>query len=609
LRSPLPFVSRLTLLTLGLMALSPAPAPAGETRLVAEDSGPVLTVDGAPFEIKGAGGDGDKALLAASGANAFRTWGVDEKTAGLLDEAQANGLKVAVGIWIGHARHGFDYGDAAQVQAQFDQAKAAVEQYKEHPALLLWGVGNEMEEYGETSDPRVWKAVNDIAAMIKEVDGDHPTMTVIAEIGGDKLPSIKQYCPSIDIVGINTYGGVTSIPTRYAEAGMDRPYLVTEFGPAGTWEIPRNGWNVPEELSSTAKARVYAEAYRVLHADPTCLGSFAFTWGYKQEATATWFGMLLPDGSRLGAVDAMTRAWSGSPAADLAPRIDALSLDGEPVVKPGGTLTATLEASDPEGQPIDTEWVLFQEMDEFESMGDYRPTPPTFPDALEVSGDGRVTVTMPGRTGNYRLFAYVRDGAGGAAVANTPLRVEGGDNDAPRGLPAALPLVVYGDGAKGEPYVPSGYMGQAGSVAMDPGSGERPQAGPSCLKVTYGEAGNWAGVVWQSPANDWGEIDGGFDLTGAATLSFWVRGARGGEKVKFGYGLLGRDKAFYDTDKDEVEVTLTSAWKQVTLPLKGKDLSRIKSGFYWTLAGQGKPLTFYLDDIVYDREAEVAEPE
>ncbi len=592
----------------GLVLSLNAAAPAGTVRVVEQTAGHVLQVDGQRFEIKGAGGDGDKTLLAASGANAFRTWGVDEKTPALLDEAQSHGLKVALGIWIGHARHGFDYGDPEQIQQQFDDAKAAVLAYKDHPAVLMWGVGNEMEEYAATTDPRVWNAVNDIAAMIKQVDPDHPTMTVIAEIGGDKLVSIKKYCPAVDVVGINTYGGVTSIPTRYAEAGMDRPYIVTEFGPPGTWEIPRNGWDVPEELSSTAKADVYAQAYRALHADPSCLGSFAFTWGFKQEATATWFGMVLPDGSKLGAVDAMTEAWSGEPAADLTPQIASLSITGEPVVAPGAAVTATLDARDPEGAALSTEWVLFQEMEVFESMGDYRPTPPTFPDAIEDLGDGRARVTMPQRAGNYRLFAYTRDGSGGAAVANLPLRVKDDGVAVPQGVPTALPLVVYGDGGA-TPYVPSGYMGQAASVIMDERSTRRPHAGKTCLKVTYRETGNWAGVVWQSPANDWGEVDGGFNLTGAATLSFWVRGAAGGERVKFGYGLLGRDKAFFDTDKDEVEVTLTRAWKQITLPLAGKQLSRIKTGFYWTLAGQGEPLTFYLDDIVYDREAAVEEPE
>lgn len=585
-----------------MFAGAPAIALGGEAIAVDiqdEAEGYQLQVDGQPFKVKGAGGDGDKAMLAACGANAFRTWGIDERTGELLDEAEANGMKVAVGIWLGHARHGFNYDDPKQVQEQFDQAKAAVEKYKDHPALLVWGVGNEMEEYAATSDPKVWKAVNEIAVMIKEVDPHHPTMTVIAEIGGDKLPSIEKYCDAIDIVGINSYGGITSIPTRYAEAGLDKPYIVTEFGPPGTWEQSNNDWDVPLELSSTDKAKVYADAYAALEADPNCLGSFAFTWGNKQEATATWFGMLLPDGTKLGAVDAMTEAWTGSPPENLCPQIERLEIVGEPIVESGATVQAELDVADPEGSTPSVEWVLFKEMDEFESAGDFRPTPPTFPKAIQDATHEGVSVKMPDRPGNYRLFAYVRDGSGGGAVANLPLRVEG-EVDKSRGAVVNLPLVVHGDDMlTTQPYIPSGYMGNHAAIKINEASTVQPHQGATCLEVSYNTPGAWGGVVWQSPANDWGDQEGGYDLGEADQLSFWARGAKGGEKVKFGFGLIGRDKPYYDTGKAETEVTLTTDWQEFTLPVGDKNMGRIKSGFYWSLAGQGQPIKFYLDDIQY----------
>jgi hypothetical protein len=40
-----------------------------------------------------------------------------------------------------------------------------------------------MEGYDSGDSPAIWKAVNDVAAMAKEIDPDHPTMTVTAEIG------------------------------------------------------------------------------------------------------------------------------------------------------------------------------------------------------------------------------------------------------------------------------------------------------------------------------------------------------------------------------------------------------------------------------------------
>ena len=44
-------------------------------------------------------------------------------------------------------------------------------------------------------------------------------------------------------------------------------------------------------------------------------------------------------------------------------------------------------------------------------------------------------------------------------------------------------------------------------------------------------------------------------------------------------------------------VKLTKEWNKLTIPLRGLDLRQIKTGFGWSLAGQGKPVTFYLDDI------------
>ena len=52
--------------------------------------------------------------LAAAGANSVRTWSTDG-AGDILDEAPRHGLTVTVGIWLGHERHGFDYGNAEAV--------------------------------------------------------------------------------------------------------------------------------------------------------------------------------------------------------------------------------------------------------------------------------------------------------------------------------------------------------------------------------------------------------------------------------------------------------------------------------------------------------------
>ena len=194
-------VIRALLLTLALLFAGPlsfgevAMVEAIPVELRQTENGFQLLRDGEPYLIRGAGGTHSLQQLADAGANSIRTWdaqGVDA----LLDEAHSLGLSVTVGIWLGHERQGFDYNDEAQVSEQFERARKAVLRYKDHPALLLWGVGNEMEGYESGDSPAIWTAVNDIASMIKEIDPHHPTMTVTAELGGGRIESVHQRSPA-----------------------------------------------------------------------------------------------------------------------------------------------------------------------------------------------------------------------------------------------------------------------------------------------------------------------------------------------------------------------------------------------------------------------------
>lgn len=602
-------------LTLMPLAASAQPMPV-EVKPTA--AGWQLLRDGKPYTVKGAGGDQYLEQLAQAGGNSIRTWGVGPETGALLDKAHELGLTVTVGLWLGHERHGFDYTDMDQVAEQFDKVRAAVQAYKNHPAVLAWGVGNEMEGYDAGDNAAIWSHVEACAAMIKQLDPNHPTMTVIAEIGGRKVEAIHKLCPSIDIVGINSYAGAASLPERYKKAGGTKPYIVTEFGPPGSWEVGMNGFGAPEELTSTDKSAVYAGVYDKLAADKArCLGSYAFLWGAKVEATTTWFGMFLEDGSKLAAVDAMSQAWSGEKPDDLCPVISPITIDGSYDKTPGAQVKLKVEAKDPEGGPLEIEWSLLAESTAYFTGGDKMDQPPAYPEHIRSAGLSGCTLTLPDEPGVYRVYAVVKDPAGNAAVANLPLsagpaegggRAEGGDGAAGGGGAAMtpgqklkLPAAVYTEGGEQVPWTPSGYMGNTEAVKMDLGHVDNPRGGVSCIKLSYAAADQWAGVVWQDPINDWGDAAGGYDLRGAKALEFWARGEEGGEVVSFGFGLLGSDKQHPDSGKGELkEVRLTDQWRRYRVEISSDtDLQRIKTGFYWTLAGQGQPLTFYLDDIRY----------
>ena len=550
---------------------------------------------GKPYFIRGAGGDAPLEQLAAAGANSLRTWGADDLDA-RLEEAHALGLSVTVGIWLGHERHGFDYNDEAQVAEQMARARQAVLRYKDHPAVLIWGIGNEMEGFESGDNPAIWKAVNDVAAMVKRLDPKHPTMTVTAEIGGARIERVNKVS-AIDIHGINSYGGALTLAERYRAGAGTKPIILTEFGPPGTWEVPKSPWGAPYELTSTEKAAFYRRSYEksVRGAPGLALGSYVFVWGYKVEGTATWYGMVLPDGSRLGQVDVMTELWSGKPPTDRAPTIEPLVVDGEPEVKPGDKIRVRAVIADPEGGTIRARWVLRPESGEYMTGGDFRPMPPEVEGAvLEGRTDGAL-VRMPPEPGPYRLYLYAYDEAGNAGTANVPLLGKGK-------VRMRMPVQVYQDGFEGMPWVPSGWMGSIDALTMNGDHADNCHDGPACIEMRYTGEFGWVGVAWQHPPNNWGDMEGGFDLSGAKELEFWARGEYGGERINIGVGLLGADKAHPDSAKRTVEgIVLTSEWQRYRIRLKRLDLSSIKTGFVIILSGKRVPVAVYLDSIRFVR--------
>jgi hypothetical protein len=171
----------------------------------------------------------------------------------------------------------------------------------------------------------------------------------------------------------------------------------------------------------------------------------------------------------------------------------------------------------------------------------------------------------------------------------------------------AMPFYVYADRSSvNNHFIPSGWMGDFGDIKYDGASKEDPYLGDTCIKIVYsGKASNgarWAGIYWQSPANNWGTVDKGFDLSKATKVTFWAKGAKGGERIeefKLG-GIMGE---FSDSDAAGIgPVILNKEWTQYTIDLKGKDLSYIIGGFCWATNVDVNPdgATFYLDEIKYE---------
>lgn len=394
----------------------------------AEGGGWQLLRGDEPYFVQGAGGENTaEALdrLVEAGGNSIRTWAATDRVQATLDRAHARGLTVTVGLWLPHNPE--RYADAEWVAQRKEKARQAVLKYKDHPALLIWAVGNEMERPDHPQGDAIWTAVNDIAAMIHDLDADHPTMTVIAELGKDdiKVHDIQRLCPEVDIVGVNSYAMASTVAQRYREAGGKRPYMITEFGQRGAWGTAKNVLGTKPELTSTQKSRWYRKTYQgsiLPEKGRLCLGSYAFNWGLFRETTwPTWFGTRLPNGDKLAAEDVLTELWFGSPPANRCPTITPIALDGSDQVRAGGTVRASVIAADPEGDAVEVTWALVETSTAYPKGG--AKAAEAQGAVIDSDGHGGAIITMPEKTGLYRLYAFGRDGKGAAAMANIPLLV------------------------------------------------------------------------------------------------------------------------------------------------------------------------------------------
>jgi len=186
-------------------------------------------------------------------------------------------------------------------------------------------------------------------------------------------------------------------------------------------------------------------------------------------------------------------------------------------------------------------------------------------------------------------------------------------------------FVVFTErGSRMNHYTPSGWMGDYGDLSFNQGwkdGVQKPWAkddkkpkdpawkDETCLQVKYTaqrkQGAGWAGIYWQHPANNWGDKRGGNDLSGYSKLTFWAKGAKGGEVVdKFFMGGITGQTEEGDSDEASISpVTLTKDWKKYTINLTGLDLRHIIGGFGMAANADANPDGFiiFIDEIYYEK--------
>jgi len=414
-------------------SLDTQPGPSN-VRVIKADNSYQLLVDGKPFYVKGAGLEfGNQEALARNGGNSFRTWRTDngrETGQAVLDRAQANGLYVTMGLRVASERGGFDYDDPVQVARQLERIKAEILLYKDHPALLMWAIGNELN-LGAVN-PKVWDAVNQISEMIHQLDPNHPTMTNLAGLNPELAAQLKSRASSLNLIGIQLYGDIARHPEILRQSDWTGPYIVTEWGPTGHWEVARTDWGAPIEDDSSQKAVLLNQRYRqyILNDQRQCLGSYVFLWGQKQERTPTWYSLFLESGESTAAVDSMHQLWTGTWPANQSPAISELQIDSRQAnsnvkLDAGKIYNARIHAVDVDQDPLTFRWLVMQESSAKSVGGDYEDAPAIITSEITDLGNGSIQFKAPTIVGNFRLFVYVYDGKGHAGHANIPFQVSG----------------------------------------------------------------------------------------------------------------------------------------------------------------------------------------
>lgn len=375
---------------------------------------------GLPYFIKGAGGITHFEQLKTAGGNSIRVW--DDVDAGrILDEAHKLGLTVMLGLWVEREMESFDYEDQAAVDRQYQRIKKIILKYRNHPALLLWCMGNEWAQ--EADNVKVYDEVNRLSKLAHQLDPNHPVSTAISPDSKRAIWLVSQRCPDIDILAVNSYGLTGKLADFFKQGGWTKPYLISEYGAPAYWETPLAPWGAPDEPNSQQKRTEVKSFYQqhIGSRPANCLGAYLFYWGEKQEETHTWFSVFDEAGHASPLVDLMQELWSGQKAANLAPVVQSLVVDGKPNAHQSFSTSKTdhqarLAVKDPEQDSLTYHWEIKPRA---QPGTDYIGVPRSAISGLITGANtSAIRFRLPTESGAYRLFAYAYDSHGHVSTAN-----------------------------------------------------------------------------------------------------------------------------------------------------------------------------------------------
>lgn len=392
----------------------------------------LLTVNKRPFFIKGAGGDSHLDVLKACGGNAIRTWDTVNLSQ-ILDRAAHHDLKVMAGIYIADPiKSASFYDDPLKVNSQFRSIEKTVKQYKNHPSLLMWCLGNELNLPNSPFAFNFYSAYNRIIDMIHREDEQHLVTTAVWNFSRKAIINLRLRT-DIDVLSFNIYNNTKTFKDDLNAMTWfwNGPYLLSEWGIDGPWEGSAHTiWGAYIEPTSTEKAAIYAKRYLLDMpiGDPRFAGSFVFYWGRKQETTHTWFSLFEENGAKSETVDKLRYIWKKESPAFQPPQIKYMLLNTKGaldniLVTAGSVNTAGVELSKPIPSGFTVVWALYPEDWYKKNQSANKAYLKKIDVEFHSKGNFAVSFKVPQQEGPYRIFATIYDKHGNFSTCNIPFYV------------------------------------------------------------------------------------------------------------------------------------------------------------------------------------------
>jgi cellulose synthase (UDP-forming) len=409
-------------------------------RLVKDGDLFTLQLNGEPFYIKGVtynpGHDWRDAYsplvrkqletdfkrMADMGANVVRRYKPTFYDHNILSVAKENDLKVLYGFYFNPK---IDYyADTIRVKRIKERVINKVKELRGETTILAWGLGNETwgllkHQFRPSYLPRVRSAyldmVEEIAQEVRKVDPDH-LITSALEHSEDLqvgLASFHSRVPSLDFISVNSYytPRIKELDRLTQQYFPNRPYLVSEFGPAGYW-VPEYNFTDAEgrlaESSSYQKAQEYIDNWQnhVVEHKGKNIGGVAFCWRDRFEGTATWFGITDIHNRIKPGYYKLKEAWTG--VREPFPIADAYIM---PSWVQGSYQYSNIISKDNNRTDLKYEWYVCRE-ELLDRVGD-----------IDIFDDGKAAlIDLPEKPSDYRVYVHISDQEGHVVTASMPLK-------------------------------------------------------------------------------------------------------------------------------------------------------------------------------------------